>query len=190
MVRPHRYLALLSAGALTTALVASSTIPHALAATRAAGAPPVHVTVFAPGPGDVAGVAGKGFVIDLALDAAPGHNMDLVGQPRFIAPTSPLFKPGANPAIPGLVVTLSTNKKHTNLANLFQLTGVATVNGRKEIWTTWLVGKALFGANVDSTLSVYVVKGTAPGVVTTIAGNALLSKIVTVRFHIAGAMSR
>ena len=179
----------LSALALTaTLLVPAAAVPAHAA--RAAAAPPVRVTVFAPGPGDVTGVAGKGFVVDLALDAAPGHSMDLAGSPRFIAPTSPLFKPGPNPAIPGLVVTLSTNKKHTNLANLFQLTGVAQVNGAKEIWTTWLAGKALFGTDVDSTLTVYVVKGLAPTVVRATAGNALLSNIVTVHFHIAGPMSQ
>jgi len=187
----YRFARLLPLPAL--ALAATLLVPAAAVpahAARAAAAPPVRVTVFAPGPGDAAGVAGKGFVIDLALDAAPGHSMDLAGSPRFIAPTSPLFKPGPNPAIPGLVVTLSTNKKHTNLANLFQLTGVAQVNGGKEIWTTWLVGKALFGTDVDSTLTVYVVKGLAPTVVRATAGNALLSNIVTVHFHIAGPVSQ
>ena len=187
----HRFARLLPLPALAltaTLLVPTAAIPAHAA--RAGAAPPVRVTVFAPGAGDIAGAAGKGFVVDLALDAAPGHSMDLTGSPRFIAPTSPLFKPGPNPAVPGLVVTLSTNKKHTNLANLFQITGVAQVNGAKEIWTTWLAGKALFGTDVDSTLTVYVVKGLAPTVVRATAGNALLSNIVTVHFHIAGPVSQ
>ena len=149
---------------------------------------PLRATIFSPGASDVAGVGGKGFVVDLALDATAGHNADLVGHPRFIAPTDPAFKPGPNPAVPGLVVTLSTNKKHTNLANLFQLTGVATVSGNKEIWTTWLAGKALFGVNVESTLTVYVVKGMAPTVVTTPpAPDMLLSNVATSTFHLSGA---
>lgn len=175
---------------LAAALLGLTTLaPHyADAQSRTmAEAAPIAVTIFAPGRGDIAGVAGKGFVIDLALDAAPGHNMDLLGNPRFIAPTDPAFAPGPNPAIPGLVVALSTNKKHTNLANLFQLTGVGTVSGHKEIWTTWLVGKALFGVNVDTTLTVYVVKGMAPRLVPDGTSNLnLLSPVQQVTFHIAG----
>lgn len=156
-------------------------------ASRAAQDAPVAVTIFAPGRADIAGAAGKGFVIDLALDAAPGHNADLLGKPRFIAPTDPAFVPGPNPAVPGLVVALSTNKKHTNLANLFQITGVGTVGGKKEIWTTWLVGKALFGTDVDATLTVYVVKGMAPRLVPDGTSNLdLLSAVQQVTFHIAG----
>ncbi|GAC1438414.1 MAG: hypothetical protein NVSMB65_12720 [Chloroflexota bacterium] len=151
---------------------------------------PIKTTIFSPGTGDSAGVAGKGFVVDVALDAATAHdNAALLGQPRFLAPTSPLFTPGHNPAIPGLIVTLSTATKPLNLANLFQEVGVASVKGgAKELWATWFVGKPLFGVNVDSTLTVAVVKGTAPDVVPPhLAGLTLLSNAATVTFHIAGA---
>ena len=164
-------------------------------ATLAAGAAadmPIKATIFSPGAGDSAGVAGKGFLVDLALDAATPHdNTALLGQPRFLAPTSPLFTPGHNPAIPGLVVTLSTAAKPLNLANLFQEVGVASVNGgAKELWATWFVGKPLFGVNVNSTLTVAVVKGTAPDLVPShLAGLTLLSAVTTVTFHIASAPS-
>ncbi len=167
-------------------LIAPASAAHA-APSRANTTSPVTVTVFAPHPGDITGVAGKGFIVDLALTAAPGHDADLVGSPRFIAPTDPSFVPGPNPAIPGLVVTLSSSAKHVNLANLFQLTGVAHVGGAKQVWSTWLIGKPKFGVGIDSTLTVYVMKGLAPTLVpATPPSRTLLSGVTTVRFHIDG----
>lgn len=54
---------------------------------------------------------------------------------------------------------------NTNLAGLFQINGVGTVNGGlTQTWNTWQIGKAAFGSGA-SMLTVYVVKGTAPAVV-------------------------
>ncbi|GAC1522655.1 MAG: hypothetical protein NVS2B16_30590 [Chloroflexota bacterium] len=175
------------------ALVPSSTLARMVnKSAAAAAAEPIKVTVFAPGDGDISGVNGADVIVDLALDAAPGHNNELLGQPRFIAPTDPAFGPGPNPAVPGLVVLFSTTKAfagpRTNLANLFQLTGIATVNGnQKEVWTTWLVGKPIAGVDVDTVLTTFVVSGTAPTVVPTdLSTLTILSNVITVKFHIAG----
>jgi hypothetical protein len=165
-----------------------------LAAARSAAASntAVQVTIQAPGKGDVTGVNGAFTIVDLELDAATGQNAQLVGQPRFIAPTDPAFGPGPNPAVPGLVVLFSTTKAfsgpQTNLANLFQLTGVGTVNGNKEVWTTWLVGKPIAAVDVDTVLTVFVVSGTAPAVVPTdLSTLPIISNVATVTFQIAGA---
>ncbi len=191
----------LSRGTLLKGVAAASAgaalLPHGAFASvlnqpQADNSPPIKLTVFAPGPGDVSGVAGADVIVDLALDAAPGHNDQLVGQPRFIDPTDPAFGPGPSPAVPGLVVLLSTTKAfdgpQTNLANLFQLTGIATINGnQKEVWTTWLVGKPIAGVDVDTVLTTFVVSGAAPKVVPTdLSTLSILSNVVTVKFHIAG----
>jgi hypothetical protein len=70
----------------------------------------------------------------------------------------------------------------TNLAGLFQLNGVANVGGLAETWNTWQVGKPLFGTG-PSTLTAYLVRGTAP----TVASPTLkpVSNTVRVPFTIA-----
>lgn len=168
---------------------------------------PVVVTVFSPGQGDKSGIAGANYVIDLSLDAAsPADNWYLSAangyKPFFNNPTSPTFHPGPDQGAPGLVVLLSTTKTiagtpfkgpRTNLAGLFQINGVAQVNGgtTAETWNTWQVGKPIAGAGVEATLTVFVVKGTAPAF---IQGNlndpddipGLISNVVHVNFTIAG----
>ncbi|GAC1522658.1 MAG: hypothetical protein NVS2B16_30600 [Chloroflexota bacterium] len=184
--------ALLRAGAL--GLASSLLGPGAALAERDldTSSKPIQVTVFSPSKGDIEGIGGAGFIVDLALDAAPGHNNELLGQPRFIAPTDPAFGPGPNPAVPGLVVLFSTTKAfagpRTNLANLFQITNVAIVNGnQKEVWATWLVGKPIAGTNIDAILTVFAVTGLAPRVVPDdLASLSIISNTVTVPFHIAG----
>jgi len=162
------------------------------------------VTVFSPGKDDVAGVAGAGFVVDLSLDAIhPADNTYLSAangyKPFFNAPGSPTFHPGSDPGAPGLVVLLSTTKTipgtpfvgpGTNLAGLFQINGVSKVNHGKlaETWNTWQVGKPIAGTGVQSTLTVFVVKGTAPAVITGEPEDqpGRISNIVHVTFTIAG----
>jgi len=191
-LRSSRLGRLLVPTAVVVAAGAVVVAPTALAAPAprtAAASQPVLVSILTPHKGAVAGINGVNFTVDLVLDAAAGHNTDLVGKPRFFPSDSASFKAGVNPAIPGLVVALSTNPTRTNLANLFQLTGVSTVNGAKEITTSWLVGRAIFGSNVDSTLTVYVVKGTAPSSVPQDTPSNLLSAVATTTFHISGASS-
>lgn len=174
------------------------------ASSAAATDKPVKVTVFSPGDGDQAGTGGKGYVVDLSLDAAsPSDNSYLSAangyKPYFGDPTSPNFHPGADAGAPGLVVLLSTTKTiagtpfkgpNTNLAGLFQINGIARVNNGStaETWNTWLVGKPIAGAGIASTLTVYVVSGTAPAVVsgTPESQPNLISNVVRVNFTIAG----
>jgi len=167
---------------------------HAKPAAKA----PLTVTVFSPGNGDVSGSEGAGFVIDLAIDASSPRYDNLLSstagyKPFFNDPSAPTFHPGPAPGAPGLVVLLSgTPDKpgtpfqgpNTNLAGLFQLNGVATVEGNKaEDWATWEVLKPNFATGPE-TLTVYVVSGTAPAVVPA-SGLKPISNVVKVRFEIA-----
>lgn len=179
-------------------------LAHTTTTQTAAHHYPVVVTVFSPGKGDVAGLAGAGYIVDLSLDAAsPADNAYLSVangyKPFFNDPTSTTFHPGSDLGAPGLVVLLSTTKTipgtpfvgpGTNLAGLFQINGVAKVNEGTlaETWNTWQVGKPIAGAGVKTTLTVFVVKGTAP---TVISGEpedqpGRISNIVYVTFTIAG----
>jgi hypothetical protein len=70
------------------------------------------------------------------------------------------------------VVLLSTTPKkvggpRANLAGVFQLTDVArSASGVNELIADWEVGKAgLFGKGVKTTLTAFIVKGWAPGIV-------------------------
>ena len=163
---------------------------------------PIVVTVFSPGKGDRAGQAGAGYVIDLSLDAAhPADNAYLSAangyKPFFNNPMSKTFHPGFDPGAPGLVVLLSTTKTipgtpfvgpGTNLAGLFQINGVAMVNHGTlaETWNTWQVGKPIAGSGIKTTLTVFVVKGTAPAVIRGEPEDqpGLISNIVQVPFTI------
>jgi hypothetical protein len=68
--------------------------------------------------------------------------------------------------MPGLVVLTSTTNNTlpgfsgpgTNLANLFNLTGITNRDSKEtELWDTWIVGAAIAGQNVDTTLTVAVI---------------------------------
>lgn len=158
--------------------------------------PPVKVTVFSPGDGDHSGTGGAGFIVDLAVDATSARGNSILSSangyhPFFNDPSSTTFHPGADPGAPGLVVLLSTTPDKpgtplqgpgTNLAGLFQLNGVADIGGLAETWNTWLVGKPLFGTG-PSTLTAYLVRGTAPTVIS--PNTSPVSNVVRVRFTIA-----
>jgi|SRR5271167_4174446 len=185
--------AILFGGTLTSIGQASSRHPHLH---THQSVKPVMVTVFSPGAGDVSGTAGAGFIVDLAIDATDAGGNALLSstngyQPFFNDPTSSTFHPGVDPGAPGLVVMLSTTPNKpgtplqgpgTNLAGLFQLNGVANVGGKAEAWNTWQVGKPLFGTG-HSSLTVYVVAGTAPTVVS--PETKPISNVVRVPFTIA-----
>ena len=157
---------------------------------------PVKVTVFSPGAGDQSGNRGAGFIVDLAVDATDARGNAILSpangyQPYFNDPSSTTFHPGPDPGAPGLVLLLSTTPDKpgtplqgpdTNLAGLFQLNGVADVGGLAEAWNTWQVGKPLFGTG-PSTLTAYLVRGTAPTVVS--PNIRPVSNVVRVPFTIA-----
>lgn len=181
--------ALFSASGLTTAASARTGKHHRHET------PPVKVTVFSPGDGDHSGTGGAGFIVDLAVDAASARGNSILSSangyhPFFNDPSSTTFHPGPDPGAPGLVVLLSTTPDNpgtlfqgpdTNLAGLFQLNGGADVGGLAETWNTWLVGKPLFGTG-RSTLTAYLVKGTAPAVV---SNTKPVSNVVILPFTIA-----
>ena len=180
----------ISATGLTTAAFARTGRHH-----RHHKTPPVKVTVFSPGAGDHSGTGGAGLIVDLAVDATGARGNSILSSangyhPFFNDPSSTTFHPGPDPGAPGLVVLLSTTPDKpgtplqgpdTNLAGLFQLNGVADVGGLAETWNTWLVGKPLFGTG-RSTLTAYLVTGTAPAVV---SNTKPVSNVVHVRFTIA-----
>jgi len=194
----------LAAGVAGTAALAFSGLAAGAFAASAYGNhtdhQPIAVTVFSPGAGDHSGAGGVGFIVDVALDATKlkyNHLLSAANgyKPYFNDPLGPAgTHPGADPGAPGLVVLLSTtpNKPgtpfqgpNTNLAGLFQINGVAKVTGGKaETWNTWQPGKPVFGTG-RSTLTVYVVKGTAPAVVSAKPHNKI-SNVVRVPFNING----
>jgi hypothetical protein len=196
-----------------------------LSSASAAGTPgtdsgSAHVTVFAPDGGDNAGIGGKGWFVDMRVDykgglAASGFTHEQLTGPgghNNIAPFPGTFSTGRDDRLPGVVVLTSTTNSTlpgfsgpgTNLANLFNLTGVTDRSGgQAQIWDTWIVGAPIAGSNVDSVLTVAVVAdlnhdgilNDAPNVVTDQNGDGrvdqldlqllgVASNIETVHFHI------
>lgn len=183
---------------------------------------PVEIEVLAPKKGDIAGVSGAGWFVDLrvryddGLAAAGFTSLQLTG-PGTHANTAPFpgsFSTGQDDRLPGLVVLASTTTSTvkgfsgpgTNLANLFNLTGV-TDRSKKgaEIWDSWIVGAPIAGQDVDSTLTVALISdlnhdgiyNDAPNVVPDANGDGTIdardleaigvaSKITTIPFHISG----
>jgi hypothetical protein len=184
----------------------------------------VHVEVLAPERRDNVGVEGAGWFVDLelkfphrTLSGAGFSGLQLTGPGAHnnVAPLPGTFSTGTDDRLPGLVVLASTTNNNrpgfsgpgTNLANLFNLTGVTDRDDDKvELWDTWLVGADIAGRDVDSTLTVAVVDdlngdgilNDAPPVVDDRNGDGRIdgkdlraigvaSNIVTVPFHISGA---
>jgi len=154
------------------------------------------ITIFAPGAGDVAGVASRGFLVDLAVEfegdlASTGASSELTGPGAHMnAPPFPgTFSAGANKDhFPGLVVLLSSTTLATplgagpglNVSNLFNVIAVTNQTPTStEIWATWIVGaKNAFGVEgqmTPSELFVTVVEGTAPDLVTDMNGDGKLN---------------
>jgi hypothetical protein len=170
----------------------------------------VVMAVLAPQAGDVVGVSGVGWLVDLAFAAA---------QPQFnplLSPAAgylPLFdngtvasisRPGFNIHAPGLVVLLNTTASiagtafqgpQTNLAGLFQMISVSAIPPSggsdgllNELLAVWLVGKAAFGSG-PSQLTVFLLNTTAPALLQgqPEAQPDRISAVSTVDFVIAGS---
>lgn len=134
----------------------------------------VSVRILTPRHGDNAGVAGAGWIVNLAVRYPGGK--DGLRVAGFTAPqlTGPgghggippfpgVFAPGRDDRLPGLVVVVSTTTAFsgpgTNLANLFNTTGVSNRSaGSTEILDNWIVGAPGFGLDTATTLSTAVVK--------------------------------
>lgn len=127
----------------------------------------VTVEIFAPANGDYAGIGGRGWFVDLAINydtplANTGFSgFQLTGPAGHnnVAPLPGTFSLGADDRLPGLVVLLSTAVAGScqNVANLFNLTGVSNATtDSTELWDSWIVGAPNFGVNTASTLYVAV----------------------------------
>jgi hypothetical protein len=190
------------------------------------GAKPVRIEVFAPERHDNAGANGFGWVVDMEVDflgknlqeaGFSGLQLTGPGAHNNVAPFPGMFSPGRDDRLPGLVVLTSTtigpdvnsafSGPGTNLANLFNLTGITNRDNKEtELWDTWIVGAPIAGQNVDTTLTVAVVDdlnhdgvfNDAPNVVPDLNHDGrvdaqdlellgVASNIVTVPFRINGA---
>jgi hypothetical protein len=197
MLRNKRFIALTGAAVLaaglaaaTPALASDGSSPHHQA--RPDYAWSIDFIVVTPSPGDTAGAGGV-FNVDVAavavnaagnrwLSAAKGYKPGINAHPAIGHPDS---------SAPGLVVLLSTTPKKlggpdANLAGVFQLTDVARSSaGWKEALADWEVGKpGAFGKGIKTTLTAFLVSGTAPGIVT--GGYTRISNVVKETFWIGG----
>jgi hypothetical protein len=153
---------------------ASSSAPSHHDAARYRG-PSINLIAVTPSPYDVAGAGGV-FNVDLAAVARNGlGNFELSAANGYKPGILPTPAPGIghpNPTAPGLVVLLSTTPQaaggpDANLAGVFQLTDVANSHGHNEVFADWEVGKpGAFGDGTQVTLTAFLVRGTAPGIVT------------------------
>lgn len=136
--------------------------------------PSIALVAVTPSPNDVAGAGGV-FNVDLAaaaLNATGNSELSAASGyvPGIASPAPGIGHPDA--FAPGLVVLLSTTPHaaggpSANLAGVFQLTDVARSHGHAEVFADWEVGKpGLFGKGTKTTLTAFLVSGTAPGIVT------------------------
>jgi hypothetical protein len=215
---------------MSAALGVSTVASASSALTGPAGAwhraKPVRIEVKAPERGDIAGAGGFGWLVDLEinfrhknLQQAGFSGLQLTGPAAHdnIPPFPGLFSPGQDDRLPGLVVLTSTtigpnvnpafSGPGTNLANLFNLTGITNRDSEgTELWDTWIVGLPIAGQNVHTTLTVAVIKdlnhdgiyNDAPSVIPDLNHDGrvdaqdlrllgVASNIVTVPFQINGA---
>ncbi|MFG3701736.1 hypothetical protein ACGF5C_28090 [Micromonospora sp. NPDC047620] len=156
--------------ALTAAAAAFALASTSGASVSAKPAPSdVRVEVLTPRGGDNAGIGGRGWIVDLAVDypslhAAGFSGLQLTGPAAHnnTAPFPGTFSPGRDDRLPGLVVLVSTTSAFsgpgTNLANLFNVTGVTNRDEDvAQVWDNWVVGAPLFGVDTESVLTVAVV---------------------------------
>ena len=137
---------------LTTSLLLGSTL--ALGLRSVAPGKGVDLQVFAHKNGDIAGIGGRAFLVDLVARfksglAATGASPELTG-PGAHANTNPFpgtFSPGANADhFPGLVTLLSTTHigagPGQNVSNLFTIVAITDREREKEtdVWSTWIIG--------------------------------------------------
>src|SRR5262245_54120321 len=125
--------------AATTAANAGAPSAHAAGASQRAK--PVRIEVFAPERGANAGANGFGWFVDMEIDflgknlhqaGFSGLQLTGPGAHNNVAPFPGAFSTGQDDRLPGLVVLTSTTNNTlpgfsgpgTNLANLFNLTGI------------------------------------------------------------------
>ena len=220
--RRSRVLAAAALVAIGIVFVVTSSPAGTTGASRRAK--PVRIEVFAPERGANAGANGFGWFVDMEIDfldktlqQAGFSGLQLTGPAvhNNVPPFPGTFSTGQDDRLPGLVVLVSTTNNTlpgfsgpgTNLANLFNLTGITNRDDKEtELWDTWIVGAAIAGQNVEATLTVAVIDdlnndgifNDAPNVVPDLNGDGRIdaedlemlgvaSNIVTVPFRINGA---
>jgi hypothetical protein len=214
------------AGLVGTSLPgASAAVPVAAKAPVAQGqAKPVQIEVFSPEARNNVGIQGAGWFVDMELSfhgkslqqtGFTGLQLTGPGVHANAAPFPGAFSTGHDDRNPGLVVLTSTtitdpttgfSGPGTNLANLFNVTGVTNRTAAEtDLWDTWIVGKPIAGQDVNTTLTVAEVAdlnhdgiyNDAPDVITDVNHDGRIdakdlralgvaSNIVTVPFHISG----
>ena len=156
---------------------------------------PVVAKVLSPEPASVQGAGGRGMVVALKFSATDPTVLPAEFRLGGALPSpAPAAKPGHNPAFPGLVVGLSSTGSalggpSVNLANLFQVVSPSLqLDGSREVSAVWTNSSVDFGTDIDTTLTAYVVAGTAPDTIPPSPANSeVLSNTVEVTFHIGGA---
>ena len=151
-----------------------------------------ELEVFTPRNGDLAGIGGKGFFVDLRAR----FDGDLASTGAAIR-TAPPGGAGAAADFPGLVVLLSSSTVGAgpgqNLANLFNIIGVTdrdeSLTKDTEIWATWVIAAPKFGNTgtlTNARLLVAIVDGRAPSVVTDQNGDGVIDEkdLESLGFHI------
>lgn len=173
-----------------------TTVPFVFdASTTTIPTTPVVAKVLSPEPASIQGAGGKGMVIALKFSAK--DPTVLPAEFRLggaLPPPAPAAKPGHNPAFPGLVIGLSSTGSalggpSVNLANLFQVVSPSLqLDGSREVSALWTNATVDFGTDIDTTLTAYVVAGTAPDTIPPTQANIdVLSNTVEVTFHLGGA---
>lgn len=157
--------------------------------------PSIRLVVTNPRPGDIAGTGGD-FAVDLiarALNATGNRQLSAANgyRPGLNLPPARTFGPGKpDPNAPGLVVTMSTTPQraggpNANLAGVFQLNSVSRHHGLTQVINDWEVGvPGFFGKNTRTTLTAFLVRGTAPGIVT--GHERPISNVIHETFTIGG----
>ena len=165
----------LAIAAVLVAICVSAAAAYVSTSGASNRAKPVRIEVFAPERGANAGANGFGWFVDMEVDFL-GMNLQQAGFSGFqltgpavhnnVPPFPGLFSTGRDDRLPGLVVLTSTTNNTlpgfsgpgTNLANLFNLTGITNRDSKEtELWDTWIVGAPIAGQNVNTTLTVAVI---------------------------------
>jgi hypothetical protein len=175
--------------AATPALASDSGTAHAHARPDYNGG--IRFVVVTPSGGDTAGAGGV-FNVDVALVAQNATGNGWLSAAKGYKPGIQTKAAGIghpDPFAPGLVVLLSTTPAKAggpdaNLAGVFQLTDVATSSGgNREVIADWEVGKpGAFGKGNKVTLTAFLVKGTAPGILSGVVTS--ISNVVQETFTI------
>lgn len=171
----------------------------------------VKVRMFAPENGSHAGIGGRGWFVDLALEfRTPLENTGLSGFQltgpaghNNIPPFPGTFSAGVDDRLPGLIVLVTTTAVGAgscqNVANLFNMTGVTDgANNSTQVWDTWIIGAPNFGVNTESTVYAAVaadhngdgVFNDAPGVVPDADGNGVCDAHDLKAFGLASNIAR